>query len=412
MELKFIGQGLDSENDIATGNYIIEALEDDRYTSFCAFVAFVSKSGINNIVDQLTAFIDKGNLVRLYVGVDLNSTSRESLEKLIELGIETYIVFSPNNIIYHPKIYVFEGDKFSKAIIGSSNFTERGLFQSIEASVCISFNNEDDEKGAQFINEVYEYYNTILDNNNPSCQLLTDDLLNLLVKSKVVITEKAARSRHNKINTEFSKRGLSAYEELLNKFEKLKLKKPPKGYKKVVESVVKTSNKNKTKIKVTNQLIRLPKGSMWIQTGSMTSPARNILGLSKKGKMSDKSLVNGSVFFFGINPDVDVNAVQIEVEYAGEVYKGNQVHYTPKNGSWRLNFYGETDNNKKFNDITRPTLGLPGAFQNKILLFTKIKNDFYKLKVLEESELDKLKDNSTLWSENGLRSPYLFGIIK
>jgi len=112
-----------------------------------------------------------------------------------------------------------------------------------------------------------------------------------------------------------------------------------------------------------------------------------------------------------INPDVDVNAVQIEVEYAGDIYKGNQVHYTPRNGSWRLNFYGETDNNKKFNDITRPTLGLPGAFQNKILLFTKVNINSYKLKVLDESELDKLKDNSSLWAKNG-SSPYLFGIIK
>ena len=411
MELKFIGQGLDSENDVATGNHIITALEDDRYTSFCAFVAFVSKSGINNILEELTVFIDKGNTVKLYVGVDLNSTSKEALEKLIELGIETYIVFSPNNIIYHPKIYAFEGAEYSKAIIGSSNFTARGLFQSIEASVSVSFNNEEDEEGTQFLNEVYEYYNTILDNSNPSCQLLTADLLDVLVNSKIVLTEKAARSKHNKINKEFSKRDLSAYEELLDKFKKLKLKKPPKGHKKVVEAIVKTSNKAKTKVKVTNQLIKLPKGGMWIQTGLMTSPARNILGLSKKGKLTDKSLVNGSVAFFGINPDVDVNAVQIEVEYAGDIYKGNQVHYTPKNGSWRLNFYGETDKHKKFNDITRPTLGLPGAFQNKILLFTQVNINSYKLKVLDESELDKLKDNSSLWAKNG-SSPYLFGIIK
>lgn len=411
MELKFIGQGLDSENDVATGNHIITALEDERYNSFRAFVAFVSKSGVRNIVKQLKSFINKGNSVIFYIGVDLNSTSKEALEKLLDLGIETYIVFSPNNIIYHPKIYAFEGAEFSKAIIGSSNFTERGLFQSIEASVSLSFNNEEDEEGAQFLNEVYEYYNTILNNNNPSCQLLTADLLNILVKSKIVLTEKAARIKHNKINKEFSKRDLSAYEDLQDKFHKLKLKKPPIGHKKVADAIVKTTNKDKTKIKVTDQLIKLPKGAMWIQTGLMTSPARNILGLSKKGKKLDKSLVTGSVAFFGIDPDIDVDAVQIDVEYAGDTYKGNQVHYTPKNGSWRLNFYGETDNNKKFNDITRPTLGLPGAFQNKILLFTKDNDNSYKLKVLEESELDKLKDNSSLWAKNG-SSPYLFGIIK
>ena len=131
MELKFIGQGLDSENDIAAGDYLIDSLKDERYTSFKAFVAFISKSGIDNIIDELTTFIANGGSVRLYVGVDLNSTSKEALERLIELEIENHIIFSSNSIIYHPKIYTFEGDEYSRSISSSSNFTKRGVFQSI-----------------------------------------------------------------------------------------------------------------------------------------------------------------------------------------------------------------------------------------------------------------------------------------
>ena len=149
MELRFIGQGLDPKSDLTAGNLIIDSLVDTQFNSFNAFVAFVSTGGINNIIDQLTAFKARGGAIRLYVGVDLNGTSKEALEKLIELEIESFIVFSPNNIIYHPKIYAFEGDT-TRAVIGSSNLTESGLFQNIESSVCVNLNNVMMKMGMSF----------------------------------------------------------------------------------------------------------------------------------------------------------------------------------------------------------------------------------------------------------------------
>jgi len=159
MKLKFIGQGLDPTSNFTTGNLIIDSLVDEQFDSFNAFVAFVSIGGINNIIDQLKGFKERGGAIRLFVGVDLNGTSKEALEKLIELEIESYIVFSPNNIIYHPKIYAFEGKTSSRVILGSSNLTVRGLFQSIEASICVNFNNKEDEMGIQFLSDIYEHFN-------------------------------------------------------------------------------------------------------------------------------------------------------------------------------------------------------------------------------------------------------------
>jgi len=51
-----------------------------------------------------------------------------------------------------------------------------------------------------------------------------------------------------------------------------------------------------------------------------------------------------------------------------------------------------------------------GAFQNKILLFTKLTPTRYKLEVLDESELDKLKDISSVFAKNGA-SPLGYGYI-
>jgi HKD family nuclease len=157
MEIKFIGQGLDPDSDITTGNFIIDALESNQYNSFNVFVAFVSTGGLKNIIDQLIKFKKNNGTIRLYLGVNLNGTSKEALEQLLEHEIESYVVYSPNNIIYHPKIYAFEGNEVTRAIIGSSNLTESGLFQ----KVCIDFENED-EKGSNFIADIYEHFNSII----------------------------------------------------------------------------------------------------------------------------------------------------------------------------------------------------------------------------------------------------------
>lgn len=400
MELKFIGQGLDSENDIAAGDYLIDSLNDERYTSFKAFVAFISKSGIDNIIDELTAFIGNGGSVRLYVGVDLNSTSKEALEKLIELGIETYIIFSPNSIIYHPKIYTFEGDEYSKAIIGSSNFTQRGLFQSIEASVSVSFNIEEDEIGNNFLAEVYDYYNTILNNDNPSCNLLTPVLLKILVDSKVVLPEAVNWKKQNKINKEFGSKDSTAYDALLKKFGKLKAKRPPKGYKKVVAKEEISFDENKEE-SITSEIIELETGSMWIETGKLTGGSKNQLDLSKQGKLDDKIII-GSITFFGIEPDDITKLKSINIVLGGKLYKDNPIDFRKKdNSNWRLLLKGVTDEGDKLTSISRMQLGQDGGFVKKILLFTKMEGDNYKLEILDLNDKDSLIENSTVWGKMG-----------
>ncbi|WP_347174911.1 phospholipase D-like domain-containing protein [Polaribacter uvawellassae] len=399
MELKFIGQGLDSENDIAAGDYLIDSLNDERYTSFKAFVAFISKSGIDNILDELTTFIGNGGSVCLYVGVDLNSTSKEALEKLIELGIETYIIFSPNSIIYHPKIYTFEGDEYSKAIIGSSNFTKRGLFQSIEASVSISFNIEDDEIGNNFLAEVYEYYNTILNDENPSCNKLTPELLKILVESKVVLPEAVNWKKQNKVNKEFGSKDSSAYDSLLKKFGKLKAKRPPKGHKKVVtkEEIIFNEDKEES---ITSEIIELETGSMWIETGRLTGGSKNQLDLSKQGKLDDV-LIQGSVTFFGLEPDDFEKVININLKLGGKLYKTNPIDYREDNQNWRLLLKGVTDEGDKLTSISRMQLGQDGGFVKKILLFTKMEGDNYKLEILDLNDKDSLIENSTVWGKMG-----------
>ncbi len=409
MDLKFIGQGLDPESDITAGNFIINSLESENYNSFNAFVAFVSTGGLKNIIDQMLAFKEAGGEIKLYLGVNLNATSKEALEKLLEHGIESYVVYSPNNIIYHPKIYAFKGDDTTRAIIGSSNLTESGLFQNIEASVCIDFES-DDENGGEFLADIYDHFNAIINQEHPSCQLLTQDVLEILIESNVVLPEAASRARSNKMNKEFGQKETKVNTRLLELFGKLKAKRPPKGFRKTVVKKELIAEEETNKVNVVDEATELVAGSMWIETGLMTGGSRNILDLSKKGKLDEVNKF-GSVSYFGIDPNNENQINDINLIFGGKTYIGNRVFYAPANSNWRIRLNGETAAGEKLTTFSIPSLGQNGGFQQKILLFTKIDKTNYQLELLEQDDMSKLIENSADWAKGGSGNGRAYGII-
>lgn len=409
MELKFIGQGLDPESDITAGNFIIDSLESENYNSFNAFVAFVSTGGIKNIIDQLIAFREAGGEIKLYLGVNLNATSKEALEKLLEYQIESYVVFSPNSIIYHPKIYTFEGAERKRAIIGSANMTEKGLFQNIEASVCVDFESTD-ENGSEFLADIYDHFNAIINQEHPSCQLLTEEVLEVLIESKVVLPEAIAREKNNKINKEFGQKESKVNTRLLNLFGKLKAKRPPKGYRKTVVKKEFLATGETAEVKVVDETTELAAGSMWIETGLMTGGSRNILDLSKKGRLNRVNKF-GSVSYFGIDPENENETKDINVIFGGKTYIGNRIFYAEGNSNWRIRLNGETEDEEKLTTFSIPSLGQNGGFQNKILLFTRIDDTNFKLEILEQDEMPRLIENSANWAKGGSGNGRAYGII-
>ncbi|MDP2723546.1 MAG: phospholipase D family protein [Bacteroidales bacterium] len=409
MELKFIGQGLDPESDVTAGNLIIDSLESEKYNSFHAFVAFVSTGGLKNIIDEMIAFKAAGGEIKLYLGVNLNATSKEALEKLLEHEIESYVVYSPNNIIYHPKIYAFEGDDSTRAIIGSSNLTESGLFQNIEASVCVDFES-DDENGSEFLSDIYDHFNAIINHEHPSCQLLTQEVLEILIESNVVLPEAVGRAKSNKINKEFGQKETKVNTRLLELFGKVKAKRPPKGFRKIVIKKELLAEAETNEVKVVDETTELAAGSMWIETGLMTGGSRNILDLSKKGKLDGVNKF-GSVSYFGLDPEYTDGIKDIDVIFGGKTYISNHIFYAKGNSNWRIRLNGITEDGEKITIFSKPSLGENGGFQNKILLFTKIDETNFKLEILEQDDMTRLIENSSDWAKGGSGNGRAYGII-
>lgn len=143
-------------------------------------VALASKTAIDILGNA-----NKGCKVKFVVGIDL-PTSFDVLECLMEdFGNNARIY---NSEMFHPKVYLFTlFDGTKKAILGSGNFTNGGLYDNIEASVLI-----DDSDS---IAELEDWFNTIYVNSQP----ITDEfLVNYKEYADVEIKHLSNKRKHMK----------------------------------------------------------------------------------------------------------------------------------------------------------------------------------------------------------------------
>ena len=113
--------------------------EMGNFSSFQAAVAFVKRSGVQYIQDELKKFIERGGHVRMAVGVDYQGTSFEGLSDLMTtVSNEGDVLIDHDEgwyVSFHPKLYLFEREDSALLIAGSGNLTEGGLYTNDEASL-------------------------------------------------------------------------------------------------------------------------------------------------------------------------------------------------------------------------------------------------------------------------------------
>lgn len=217
MIVEFIGHGIKG-NKKTVGDYICSSLNDNTYNSFTAFSAFTKMSGINTIKEELLKAKADGKSIKFYLGIVEKGTSKEALEFMIENSIPTWIFCTSSSIMFHPKIYYFDGEKKTRFITGSSNLTKPGLFDNIEASTLMEF-NPTDTQGQKFKKQFLNYFETILDGTDQNVEKLDKDVLKDLIESGFVFDESQTRDDFNftsKNKDLFNKRKK-------NKFEKEEL---------------------------------------------------------------------------------------------------------------------------------------------------------------------------------------------
>lgn len=150
MKITLLGQGFEPESINAVGKHLIELFSMKVFHTFTGISAFASEAGIIGLSEHINKAKANFKNLNLIVGIDEEGTSKEALIEILNLNINSYIFYQEEPPIFHPKIYLFEGDTITKLIIGSSNLTARGLYGNVESSLLVEFTQKD-AQGIQLI---------------------------------------------------------------------------------------------------------------------------------------------------------------------------------------------------------------------------------------------------------------------
>lgn len=167
MRVTFLGQGFEPTSPNSVGNKLMDFLSSSDYNSFFGISAFASAAGVKGLSTYLEIARPNFQDLTIIVGIDQNGTSVEALEEILALSINSYIFYQNEPPIFHPKIYLFEGNNHNKIILGSSNLTANGLFSNHEGSLMVEFDSTDTD-GLQLLNEIKDYYSTLFDLSDPN----------------------------------------------------------------------------------------------------------------------------------------------------------------------------------------------------------------------------------------------------
>lgn len=197
MDITILGQGFNASNENSVGQQLIKFLERKDFHTFTGMSAFASPTGIIGLSKYILLAKKKFKSLNIIVGVDEKGTSKEALDAILALGINSYVFYQRSATIFHPKIYLFEGEKTSRLIVGSSNLTTRGLFTNVETSLLVSINNAIKAE-RKIVEDLKDYFKGIFDCDDPNLKKLTSKLIEDLVKANVVPTEAERRAIYAK----------------------------------------------------------------------------------------------------------------------------------------------------------------------------------------------------------------------
>ena len=124
------------------GNIINQELQNAQSARIA--IAFLKYSGIRVIEKSLDQCLKNNGSVEIIAGLDFKTTDPQSMHYLIQLqkstpNLKFYCYgdkdVNKTNIVFHPKIYLFQGKRETTAIVGSTNLTQGGLMTNFEANV-------------------------------------------------------------------------------------------------------------------------------------------------------------------------------------------------------------------------------------------------------------------------------------
>jgi HKD family nuclease len=229
MKIVFLCQGLKDCTE-SVGSVLLESLADPEFTKFQCLSAFASLKGVTGISDAIEKSKQHINHFSVIVGIDLDNTSKEALDALLKLDIGASIYYTTSPIVFHPKVYLFAGKGKTRLIVGSSNITQKGLFQNVEASLKVDITMPD-PNGEELLKQANAYLNPFFDGEIENLQKLTPELITLLLESELISTEAEKKKANEQMKESQKKRQETTKADVLKLFPPVKIQTLHKGFK-------------------------------------------------------------------------------------------------------------------------------------------------------------------------------------
>lgn len=388
------------------GNRLIESLESADYHTLNFAVAFAKNSGVLRIKDSLEKFRARGGIVNAFVGVDLGGTSYEALTALLLHTNSLNVVHAENGQTFHTKTYQFIGKDNSLMVVGSHNLTGGGLWTNLESSVLIQADGSCADS-TRMLKEASDYIAKLVSLKDSFMSIKAQEDVDKLLHHGYVSREVTEQIRRAKVAAQNGMQPRLFGNGTPATLPRVRAPDPFPA----APAVISLNGEDQT---------------IWFETRRMTGGSRNILDLSMRSliergdpsgttfDLGDPKFMRGGVEFFGLNPSDTHRTKNITLNFGGVDYSDNTIlfpHGENANGTWRLQIKGVDSSGTKITDAFRAK-GEDDYLVQKIITFTKIKDDYYFLSVFPDSELANFETASRILARNGsTRTAKRLGII-
>lgn len=137
-----------------------------EYNSFACLVAFAKIKPFYKLHESIQKWNSRGNQSEAVIGIDHKGTSYQALQYVLS-NFDSVNILHTDYSTFHPKLYIFRGDKKATAYYGSSNFTSGGLETNFEGGVIFNYDLPTDQ--SEFDN-LFSSYNSVY---SPSVSCIT-----------------------------------------------------------------------------------------------------------------------------------------------------------------------------------------------------------------------------------------------
>lgn len=167
--------------------FLQHSLREAEYNACRIIVAFARLSGVARLLPQIRVWRSRGKRIEAIVGIDRFGTSREALQVMLDELDAVYITRTADeSCTFHPKMYLFEGPRRARGVIGSHNLTLGGLETNFEGGVVMDFALPDEAEQWKPFRDAWDQ---LLPETSPATRKLDAALLEELIQRGQLLPE-------------------------------------------------------------------------------------------------------------------------------------------------------------------------------------------------------------------------------